>query len=329
MGVQSGLDQVRTILKSKNSFILAGHTTPDGDSIGACLALALALKKAGKEVTVLLEPYFTRFSVIPGQELLYTGEPDDLSADVFLCLDCADATRLGKFIHLLNRARLTACIDHHVTNEGFCTFNFIDGGASSTSELVYRMLDGEFEMDVDVASAIYAGIISDTDGLRFSSVNAETLRVVGCLIEMGIPFTDIYTKLLRTHTYAEGRLLGKLLEASVRQSSKRVVSSCVTREMMKSVKATTFHLEGAVEFLLNTKGAEVAILLYEKKEPSVKISLRSRNIDVSEIAAALGGGGHTLAAGAVAEGDIIEIRNRVLGLVNKSLKTYDKEKAAK
>ncbi len=165
--------------------------------MGACYALGLALSGMGKSVSVVLERYAVKFDIIPGSHLLYNGLLDDLDVDMLICLDCADKRRTGEGVALFNKTRITVCIDHHETNPGFAMFNYIDSGASSTCEMVFRLLDGFAEIDKQIASALYAGIVYDTGGFRFSAASKNTLDIAGRLMETGIPFSNIYNELLQ------------------------------------------------------------------------------------------------------------------------------------
>lgn len=170
---------------------IAGHTNPDGDAIGACLAFGLALEKAGKDVTVLLEHYAPKYDVIPGKHLVKEAAA---KADLFLALDCGDKGRLGAAADWFHQADVTINIDHHSSNTYYGQYNYVEGASSSTSEIVYGFLEGNYPVDQDMAAGLYAGLIYDTGGFRHSSTSPNTMRVAGALMETGIPFTDIYNR---------------------------------------------------------------------------------------------------------------------------------------
>jgi phosphoesterase RecJ-like protein len=316
--VFSGIGAIRQLLREKDDFVLTGHTNPDGDAVGSCFAMGMALRNAGKRVRVVLERHAQKLHRIPGRDLLCRDSLNELQPGVFMCLDCADANRLGEAKILLEQAKITACVDHHITNHGFTQYRYINGGASSTCELVYQIL-GADTVDYDIAQALYAGIVTDTDGFRFDSVSSETHLMTAHLISLGIPFTEIYTDLLYQRGLSRTKLLGKILEVCIGRLDGRIIYACVTREMLKSVRATSQELEGIVEYLLNIRGAEVSMLAYEQKSPNVKISLRSRHINVGSVAAKIGGGGHRLAAGADAKGDINDICDHVLRMLEQEM----------
>ena len=317
-------NEIRDIIGESNDFYITGHINPDGDSIGACFGLGLALEKMGKKVQVLLEPFHHKYDVIPGKHLMRNGTGNVFANQhhtdpVLICVDCADTGRLmDEAKKLLETLSCTVNIDHHYSNPQFACYNLVDRDASSTCEMIYQVLDGLVDFDKPMAAALYAGMVGDTGGFRHSSTSQETMTVAGKLIALGIPFTKIYTEVLQSRSYTEIKLLARVLDACIRSDGGRIVHVCVTADMMVGLKdapdATTQDLEGMVEHLLNTRGAKAAFIVYDAGHGEVKISLRSRELNVGDIAQQLGGGGHRLAAGATVKGNIFEIRDRVLKL---------------
>jgi len=319
------VQKIRGLIKERDSFYITGHINPDGDSIGACFGLGLALQKMGKVARVLLDPFHPKYNVIPGRHLMDNNADIDESF-VLICVDCADAGRLSspKLIEILSD---TVCIDHHYSNTHFAKYNFVDGIASSACEMVHRILDGFVELDLDIASALYAGMISDTGGFRHNATSKDTLQAAAKLMATGIPFTEIYTELVHLRSYTEVKLLGRVLDCCCRSTDGRIVHVCVTKAMRSGLEgapdATIQDLEGVVEYLLNIRGTDVSLLIYDRgHNDEVKISLRSRSINVGAIAQHFGGGGHKLAAGATVKGsglDLYALRDKVLHLVQQAL----------
>ena len=317
--------EVREFIKSRDNYYIAGHINPDGDTIGACLGLGLALEKIGKNVRVLLDPYHSRFNLIPGKHLLYekTVEKTDFS---LICVDCADTGRLEARGQKLAKELhpYSLCIDHHFSNTHFAKYNYVDGTASSACEMVYRILNNFIEIDRDIATALYSGMVTDTGGFRHASTSQETLRTTAHLTAVGIPFPKIYRELINLRTYTEIKLLARVLDACRRSEDAGIVHACVPLSMLKGFDdtpdATIADLEGVAEFMLNIRRANVSLLVYEREDGQAKISLRSRNVNVGAIAQQFGGGGHRLAAGASIEGDIFEICDKVLSSIHQALR---------
>jgi len=291
-------------MREKSTFAVAGHINPDGDDVGACLALGMTLAGLGKDVNVLLEDYSAKFDIIPGKELLYRGDWSQLAPDVIFCLDCGAADRLGGARPLLEKAGVTVCVDHHTGGTLTADLSLIDPLASSTCELVYRLITPEFGLTFDAACAIYAGIVDDTGGFRHGCTGKETLQIAAELVGMGIPFTEIYSDLMERHSAKEAAVFGEALRNTRFLSGGRFVLSVLPAGKMAEHKATGQDLGGIVEYLLNIRGAEVSALIYEPTPRKIKASLRSKTADVSALCRAFGGGGHVNAAGCSFDGEI-------------------------
>ena len=319
------IDAIIDLLCSKQHFIITGHKNPDGDAIGSCYALALALKKMGKTPIVLLESHAEKYNIIPGQAFLHKGPTDTLETDVFICMDCAAMDRMGVFQPLFERTGITICIDHHETNAGFADYNLINPAAAATSEMVFSIIDhlpAVFSIlpDADIASAIYAGIVSDTGGFRHSTTSRETMEITCHLMEMGIDFTHIYNEMLHTHSFNGGKIFASAIASAQRSLDERIVYTHVTREMINDTGALYQDLDNIVEYLLGTRGAAVSVFMYEgKNTPEVKASFRSRGLHVGRIAQELGGGGHQMAAGCTMQGDIHALLPQVISRLQKAL----------
>lgn len=320
------MEQIIQLIHERKSFILAGHTGPDGDSIGSCFGLAWALEKLGKKVNVVLEPFPPKFNIIPGRKFVYTGPLEKLEVDVLIAMDCADAERLGPAKPLFERAKHTICIDHHETNNGFADYNYLEFKASSAAEMVFRLIEKLTVPDENIASAIYAGILSDTGGFRYNATAKSTMETAAHLMDMGIPFTEIYNELMHKHRFAAGKAMGMVLNNCLQSMDGRIVYSYMTRDMLASVGADPSDLDGVVEYLMDTRGADAACLVYEKHTaPQVKVSLRSQGPNVGHVAVELGGGGHHLAAGATVKGTIEAIIKEVLDLLEQEILVHDEQ----
>ena len=348
------MEQIVKLLKSRDKFVIAGHTGPDGDTIGSCLGLAMALAKMGKETIVVLEPTAPKYHIIPGREYLYHGALEALSVDVFIALDCADTERLGAARVLFNRARTTVCIDHHETNEGFAEYNLIDPAASSTAEMVFGVIEALIDVDADIAAAIYSGMVGDTGGFRYASTSRSTMEIAARLMETGIPFTDIYSEMLHRHSFEAAKAFGLALGAACQAMDGRIVYTFMTREMLVSTGADSSDMDSVVEYLMNTRGADVALFLYERhlnvrdgtssddneanhpenghkdrgvapvsEQRKIKVSMRSKGVHVGRVAASLGGGGHRMAAGCTMVGTMDGILKQVLEILERELETED------
>ena len=202
------MKEVRKVLLNNDKFLLAGHINPDGDTIGSCLALGMAIRQMGKHVAVKLDPFSSSLNIIPGRELLVDESYTHSEDTVCIALDCASPERLGETKKLFDESDYTICIDHHESNEGWAMYNLIEPNASSTAEMVYRIIEPITDISSDIATAIYAGMVTDTGGFRYNATAKSTMEIAARLMESGVPFTDVYSQLMHMHKFLEGKALG-------------------------------------------------------------------------------------------------------------------------
>ena len=310
-------EEIWKVIDEAETIFLSGHTNPDGDAIGACLAFGGALEQAGKKVTVLLEPYAPKYDVIPNGHLL--REPRG-TADLFIALDCGDRARLGEAEQHFLQAKRTVNIDHHGSNTRYGQWNYVLRNASSTCEMVYGFLEGKYPIDAKIASAIYAGIIYDTGGFRHSSTSPNTMCVAGKLMEYGIPFTAIYSRFFDNRRFSELKIMGQALENAELFFDGKVVCATITAAEIAACHGTNKELDAIVNYLKGVEGAEIACFLYEKTETDVKASFRGADgRDVCALAQKFGGGGHVKAAGCTLSLPIEEAKKAVLAEMEKML----------
>jgi len=284
---------------NKSSFIvIAGHVSPDGDAAASCLALAMCISKLGKKPVVFLRSIPGRYLTLKGHEFVQADFiSTDITPDLFICCDCGSKDRLGRFEGLFDKTGNTIVIDHHVSNISYGKINYIDFSASSTSEMVYDIIETVGNMDKDMAHALYMGILSDTGGFRFKSTSPATMVKVSKLMEMGIDFNTIYNETMLSHTYTEAKILSKAIEKMEFMDKLPIVYTFLTQEDMDSVAAIRADLDGIAEYMLNTKGAEISVFVSAFGDNAAKVSFRSLEFNVNLIASNWGGGGHVNAAG--------------------------------
>ena len=304
------------ILKGKSRIALGGHVRPDGDCVGSCMGLYLYLKDEYPQIStdVYLEEVPEAYRMIKGTDEVKSQIADGDIYDLFICLDCGDAQRLGFSGPLFENAKETVCIDHHISNEAFADHNYIVPDASSTSELVYTLLD-DGKISKAAAEALYMGIAHDTGVFQYSCTSPETMETMETaanLMRKGINGSEIIDKTYYEKTYIQNQILGRALLESMLIMDKKCIVSVIRQKSMEFFQAEPSDLEGIVSQLRQTKGVEVAIFLHEISPQKFKVSLRSKGkVDVSEIAKYYGGGGHVRAAGVTMEGSSHDVINNI------------------
>ena len=316
--MNNSFDEILEVIENSESIAVAGHTSPDGDAVASCCALAMALEKKGKKVSVFLEDIPEKFSSIPySEKTLRKIENEDF--DLFISLDCGDEARLGEFSKLVKMA-YTINIDHHPSNTYFGKLNFVDADASSTSEIVYRLLDGWCDMEKNTAYAIYTGIIFDTGCFKHSSTTPFTMKIAGELMTYNIPFTEIQEKLFYSHTFVEAKILAEAVKNMRLECNGRLAISKLSIEEMEKNGGSSKDADAVVSYIKNTDGVDAAVFFYEKKKGEIKASMRSNEaVNVSEIAVKFGGGGHVRASGCTLYGGFDEVMPKVVDELKKAL----------
>lgn len=300
-------------LAGVKSVAIAGHVRPDGDCVGSCLATYNYIRAwfPQIEADVYLEPIPNIFKFLKGAGQIKNTCENGRTYDLCIVQDCGDAGRLGDAITYFKTAKRTLCIDHHVSNQSFADENYIFPEKSSTSELIFELLEEE-RITKEIAECIYVGIIHDTGVFQYSCTSAKTMQAAGILMEKGINFTKIVDDTFYTKTFAQNKILGQALLNSQRYLEGEIIAAAVTKEEMAKYQVLPKHLDGIVSQLRVTKGVEAAIFLYENEDGSWKISMRSNGkVDTAKIAMKFGGGGHVRAAGATMDGTSQEVIDKL------------------
>lgn len=313
--------KITEIVKDAGTIGISGHIRPDGDCVGASMSLYLYLKKEfpEKTVEVFLEKPAEVFNCIKDVEDIHTDFKTEVERfDLFFALDTVK-DRIGDAEPLFDKAVKTVNIDHHISNSGEGQINYIDAQASSTSELVYDILE-EDKIDVEIAKAIYIGIIHDTGVLKYSNTTPKTLMTAAKLIAFGFDFSELIDKTFYEKTYVQTLLLGRALIESILFMDGKCIVSCIEKKTLDFYKADSKDLEGIVSQMNVTKGVECTIFMYQTGVQEYKVSMRSKGkVDVSQIAVLFGGGGHKRAAGCNMNGNFYDVVNNLSLHIEKQL----------
>ena len=306
------MSKLEELTADARSIAISGHIRPDGDCIGAVMAIYQYLKRnmPQKEVRVFLETPAPEFSCIQGIEEIDSLMEEEKVYDLFLILDCA-MDRIGKALPIAKRAKKRINIDHHISNSGTGDVNLLEPEASSTCEVVFGLLDTN-KLDKEIAKTLYLGIIHDTGVFKYSNTSPKTLRIAADLISFGFDFPKLIDETFYEKTEEQNRILGRALLDSKRILGGKCIVGVVDRKLMEEYGVLPKDLDGIISQLRITKGVECAIFLYQTGNEEYKVSMRSNSyVNVAEIAASFGGGGHIRAAGCTMRGKPQEIIGRL------------------
>lgn len=315
-------------LQGVRTLSIAGHVRPDGDAFGSCMGLYQFLKKYYPQIeaTVYLEDnYSPSFRFLEDTDKIVSPAPPGEPADLFVSLDVSAPDRLGDCLGAFQTARRTLVIDHHISNPAFGQVNEIQPEASSTSEIVTRLI-GWQRLTPEIAKPLYMGIVHDTGVFQYSCTSTTTMTVAGWLMDTGIDFSKIVSDTFFTKTYAQIHAIGKALGESMLMLDGKVIFSVMSKRDMDFYGVGPNDLGSIVSLLRETEGVEVAIFLYETGTSQYKVSLRSNGkVDVAAIASFFQGGGHVRAAGCTMNGGVHDVINNIVARVEEQLAPLGKE----
>jgi len=309
------LQKIADVVRDGRKFLITSHVRPDGDSIGAALALYHILVGMGKSAVVCHQdktPY--NYSFLPGSEQIVHDLPSSVEDfDAAFVLDCSELDRVGDLAERLGGIRTLINIDHHISNRRFCELAYIDERASSTSELIFRLArQMEVVLNKEAADNLYAGILTDTGGFRYSNTREASLHAAAGLVACGADPQWISENVYEKNPLSKIRLLAVTLETLAIEMDGRVGSLVITQKTLDQAGAAMEQSEGFVDIPRTIDGVVVSILYSEMEDHFFKVSLRSKErFNVAGIAEKFGGGGHINAAACRCRGDIAQVKQAV------------------
>lgn len=315
------LDEILEEVKKASSIVILTHETPDGDAIGTALAMKLALEKINKNADVIMSKYARTFEFLPRcNEILTEGKQEKY--DLAISVDCATFKRLDNKEYFEN-AKRTIVIDHHGSNNMYGDINYVNPVSPACSEVLLGILSYfGVEVDVDMGTCLMTGIITDTGGFQYPATTADTFEYAAELLRKGVNISDICKKTLQTKTKANFELSKIVMDRMEILENGKVAFSYITTKDMEDVNAEEGDHEGLVNIGRNIEGIEVSIFIRQKEnEEAYKVSMRSGEyVNVSDVCLMFGGGGHPRAAGALVQGNVEEVKEKLLKEVRKYLK---------
>jgi phosphoesterase RecJ-like protein len=308
--VRSEIERLQNLLTSPGRVVILTHTRPDGDAIASLLSLCVSLDLVGYEVVGFLpEKIPQRYKFLPGSDQVTTLFPE--TADLLIAVDSADVMRLG-FPSNMQVSKIDVNIDHHSSNSYFASINIVDPKAASTTFVIYEILVLlGFPINIDVATLLLAGLVTDTIGFRTENVTPDVLRFAAKMQETGAHLAEIQMRALNEKSFAAVRYWGCGINRIAQKND--VVWTSLRLEDKEKSGYSGLDDADLVNLLSAIEGMRVAVILVEQPGGRVKVSWRSSSgINVSKMAERFGGGGHHAAAGAMIEGDLEKVTNDVL-----------------
>ena len=315
------LDEILKQIQKAEKIVILTHESPDGDAVGSSLAMKLIVEKLEKTADVIIPEYSRLFNFLPSAEAIMT-DSEIKNYDLAISVDCATLKRMAKKEYFEN-AKTTIVIDHHGSNTMYGDLNYVNPASPACCEVLAGMLK-YYEIDItkDIGTCLMTGIITDTGGFRHVGITPETFEFTADLIRLGVDVPDIYKRTLNTKTRANFELTKRIMDRMEILEDGKVTFTYMNKEDEEEVGAEPGDHEGLVEIGRDIEGVEVSIFIRQKEnEEAYKISMRSGNkVNVSDICFLFGGGGHPRAAGALIQGNVEQVKEKLMKEVRKALK---------
>lgn len=283
-------------------FALSTHINPDGDAIGSELALYSFLKDLGKHVQIFNTDAVPKiYQFLPFCDAILPPEAvQGYSPEILVVLDAGMLKRIGDDLsRTLIPTKAIVNIDHHATANHFGNYNLVEVEASSTSEIVYQLIKHHgAPIGRDRALCLYTGIMFDTGCFRYANSTPAAHRIAADLINAGVSVDEIYRFVYEAAPVGRIRLLSEVLQTLGVTPDGKIAWVYATQEMFRKTGMGREEVDGFINHIRAIDTVEFAVLVIEQEDGRSKASLRSKRfVDVGEIAAEFGGGGHQRAAG--------------------------------
>jgi len=320
--MNDSLRSIAAIMMDLDGILLYPHVNMDGDALGSCTALCLALRSLGKKAYVMIsEPVPKNLDFL---ECGCTTTDDSVIDDVQLSLqvDCAGMNRIPGREKAWERGRLKGCIDHHGIGKSDIRYDFFrtEPKTAATGEIIYRLIRllGA-DITLDMANCIFAAITTDTGNFQHSNTTKKSHEIVGHLYEIeGFDSKAISALIYDRRSKEALKMESKVLANLSFYENGRIAVGAVTQELLKECGCTMDESEGIIQMIMSVDGVEIGCL-FKETDISIRASLRAKSYaDVATVAAKFGGGGHLRAAGCTFDKPLVEAEKKLIPELRKS-----------
>ena len=260
------MQRITNQLLNSNHILLASHTNPDGDAVGSTIAMGILLSKLDKNITLYNEssiPAVYRF--LPRVDMIKSSINPNNVFDTAIILDCGDLHRIGTMASKIKNIPVMINIDHHISNNRFGNLQLIDASASSTAELIYRLIKKMgIAFDEATATSIYTGILTDTGSFRFSNTNQAAFAICQEMVEKGVNPSNVAQNVYGRYSLGRIKLLNLALDSIEIFHNGELSIMTITQEMLRKTGTRAEDIDG----LIGDVAVEVA---GEKLRVSVRV----------------------------------------------------------
>jgi phosphoesterase RecJ-like protein len=303
--------EVADAIRARQRFVLSSHARPDGDAIGSQLAMAFALERLGKQVTLVnRDPVPGPLKPFPGTDRIVVADRVDEVYDAAIIMECSSLDRTG--VAGFERS-FVINIDHHQGNTGYGAVNWFDAGAAACAEMVFDLIEAlGVPLTPEIATHLYVGILTDTGSFHYSAITPRTFDISRQLVEAGVDPPSVARMVFDSNTLGRLKLFGAVLSAIELEHDGRLAVMRVDHAMTAAAGGTYEDTEGLINLPLTVRDIRASAFFKELGPREYRVSLRSKGaIDVAAVAKQFGGGGHKNAAGCTVPGTYAEARQTV------------------
>jgi phosphoesterase RecJ-like protein len=312
---------IERAIETSNTFFIAGHLKPDGDTIGSGLALRSVLSRLGKNVEMYSrDPLPVTLKSLACSDNILFAEKSHKHYDCAIILECSGLERMGDIISA-SQAKVVINIDHHAHFNNFGNINYIDPKASSTAEIIYKLfVHFKHKLTVTEAEHLWAGIVTDSGMFQQTNTTPVCLQVAAELVSIGVKPNEMFQMIYSSKTLSSLNLLGLSLQTMQLACGGTVAYLRLEQEMFKAANSNVTEAEDFINYTMQIPGVKVGVLFREETAGSIKVSFRSRQAyDVNAVARQFAGGGHKNAAGCTIAGNMDSVITQVLAQLSLAL----------
>lgn len=316
------IDRILEIIGGSHTICVAGHVRPDGDCIGSQIGLTLALKQQGKDVCCWNEDEIPqKYAFLDPGRLLRKPEPGR-EFDLVIATDCASFERLGTVGSAIAKRGRLINIDHHESNTKYGDLNWISEDEASTGELIFQLLQAaDWTITPAMADNLFTAVSTDTGSFQYPTTKPMTYQTAGELVRLGAHLDTICNEVYQSFSLSRVRLLKHLYNHFHLTHDNKIAYLWLRKKDFARTGAERNDTEGLIDHLRSIETVVVACIFEEVEPELTRVSLRSKiaAVNVNDIAAQFGGGGHPAAAGARIVGRSLSVQRRMVGAIRKAL----------
>ncbi len=321
------VDRILDAIREAQVICVVGHIRPDGDCIGSELGLSLALKGQGKDVTCWnQDPVPDKLRFLDPDGVVEAPKPGR-RFDLVIATDAASYERLGAIVPCIGDRKLLVNIDHHESNTRYGDINWVSPREPSTGELIYRLIRfANWSITPQISNCLFTAVSTDTGSFQYPSTRPATNYLAGDLVKRGADLAKICDEVYHSFPLARVRLLRHVYNKFRLTDENQIAYFWLKQKDFLRTGSSADDAEGLIDHIRAIDPVVVACVFEEVTPEMTRISLRSKSglVNVSDIAAQFGGGGHPAAAGARIAGTPLAVQRKVVAAIRKGLKDAHK-----